>query len=29
MECYNKCLEIDFRNKDVLLKKSELMEKIK
>ena len=29
MECYNKCLEIDSRNKEVLLKKSELMEKIK
>ena len=29
MECYNKCLEIDSRNKEVLLKKSDLTEKMK
>lgn len=29
MECYNKCLEIEHRNKEVLLKKLELEEKMK
>lgn len=28
IECYNKCLEIDSRNEEVQLKKSELLEKI-